>query len=33
MSLLDRPGSEPVRSLRCFASLVGEVRTESFLMT
>ena len=30
MSLLDRPGSEPVRSLRYFASLLAEVRTESF---
>ena len=30
MSLLDRPGGEPVRSLRYFASLVEEVRTESF---
>ena len=30
MSLLDRPGGEPVRSLRYFASLVQEVRTESF---
>jgi len=30
MSLLDRPGGEPVRSLRYFASLLQEVRTESF---
>ena len=30
MSLLDRPGGEPVRSLRYFASLLEEVRTESF---
>ncbi len=30
MSLLDRPRGEPVRSLRYFASLVEEVRTESF---
>ena len=30
MSWLDRPGSEPVRSLRYFASLVEEVQTESF---
>ena len=30
MSLLDRPGGEPVRSLRYFTSLVEEVRTESF---
>lgn len=30
MSLLDRPGGEPVRSLRYFASLVQEVRSESF---
>ena len=30
MSLLDRPGGKPVRSLRYFASLVQEVRTESF---
>ena len=31
MSLLDHPRCEPVRSLRYFASLVEEVRTESFL--
>ena len=30
MSLLDRPGGEPVRSLSYFAGLVEEVRTESF---
>ena len=30
MSLLDRPDGEPVRSLRYFASLLQEVRTESF---
>jgi len=30
MSLLDRPDGEPVRSLRYFASLLEEVRTESF---
>lgn len=30
MSLPDRPDGEPVRSLRYFASLVEEVRTESF---
>ena len=30
MSLLDRPGGEPVRSLRYFAGLLEEVRTESF---
>ena len=30
MSLLDRPGGEPVRSLRYFASLLEEVQTESF---
>ena len=30
MSLLDRPGGEPVRSLRYFASLLEEVRRESF---
>ena len=30
MSLLDRPGGEPVRSLRYFASLLEEVVTESF---
>ena len=30
MSLLDRPDGEPVRSLRYFASLLAEVRTESF---
>jgi AraC-like DNA-binding protein len=30
MSLLDRPGGEPVRSLRYFARLVEAVRTESF---
>ncbi len=30
MSLLDRPGGEPVRSLRYFASLLEEVRMESF---
>ena len=30
MSLLDRPGGEPVRSLRYFASLLQEVQTESF---
>ncbi len=29
MSLFDRPGGEPVRILRHFASLLGEVRTES----
>ena len=29
MSLLDRPGGEPIRSLRYFASLVQEVRPES----
>ncbi len=29
MSLLDRPDGEPVRSLRYFASLLEEVRTES----
>ena len=28
--LLDRPGGEPVRSLRYFASLLEEVVTESF---
>ena len=33
MSLLDRPGGEPVRSLRYFASLLEEVRTESFPAT
>ena len=30
MSLLDRPGGEPVRSRRYFAGLLEEVRTESF---
>ena len=30
MSLLDRPGGEPVRSLRYFAGPLEEVRTESF---
>ena len=30
MSMLDRPGGEPVRSLRYFAGLLEEVRTESF---
>ena len=30
ISLLDRPGGEPVRSLRYFAGLLEEVRTESF---
>ncbi len=30
MSLLDRPDGELVRSLRYFASLLEEVRTESF---
>ena len=30
ISLLDRPDGEPVRSLRYFASLLEEVRTESF---
>ena len=30
MSLLDDPGGEPVRSLRYFASLLQEVRTELF---
>ena len=30
MSLLDRPGGEPVQSLRYFTSLVEEVRAESF---
>ena len=30
MSLLDRLGGEPVRSLRYFASLLEEVHTESF---
>ena len=30
MRLLDRPDGEPVRSLRCFASLLEEVRAESF---
>lgn len=29
MSLLDRPGGEPVSSLRYFASLLEEVRTQS----
>ena len=33
MSLLDRPGGEPVRSLRYFASLLEAVRTESFPAT
>ena len=28
MSLLDRPGGEPVRSLRYFAAVVEEVRRE-----
>ena len=30
MSLLDRPGGKPVRTLRYFAGLLEEVRTESF---
>ena len=30
MSFLDRPGGEPVRSQRCFAGLLEEVRMESF---
>ena len=30
MSLLDRPGGEPVRSLRYFAGPLEEARTESF---
>lgn len=30
ISLLDRPGCEPVRSLRYFASLLQEVRAETF---
>ena len=30
MSLLDRPGGEPVRSLRYFVSLLEEVRAETF---
>lgn len=30
MSLLDRPSGEPAHSLRYFASLLREVRAESF---
>ena len=30
MSLLDRPGGQPARSLRYFAGPLEEVRTESF---